>query len=167
MSHPFNRGSSPGRAREAWERTGSFKSGHKKLGGRKKGTRNLISPEQKRVLLEAAHRVGSDGNGEGGAHGYFTWVAKRYPTFFFVDLWARMPALECHQHAKGAEVPCIRIDGEMRRRLRESPNAEVQDLMRLAIERPKVFSKLFYAAHLTPPKGWRARARRSGLLCDA
>ena len=32
--------------------------------------------------------------------------------------------------------------------------------MNLAIERPKQFCKAFCAALLTPPKGWRARARR-------
>jgi hypothetical protein len=37
MANPFNRGSAPDRARDAWTRPGSFKSGHAKLGGRKKG----------------------------------------------------------------------------------------------------------------------------------
>ena len=59
MTNPFNRGSSPGRARDSLQRSGSFKPGHKKRGGRKKGSRNVISPEHKRALLEAAHRVGS------------------------------------------------------------------------------------------------------------
>ena len=63
MTSRFNRGSSPGRARDASQLSGSFEAGHKKLGGRKKGTRNLISPERKMALLEAAHRLGSDGNG--------------------------------------------------------------------------------------------------------
>ena len=47
MTSRFNRGSSPGRARDASQLSGSFEAGHKKLGGRKKGTRNLISPEHK------------------------------------------------------------------------------------------------------------------------
>ena len=59
ITNPFNRGSSPGRARDLLQRSGSFKPGHKKRGGRKKGSRNAISPEHKRALLEAAHRVGS------------------------------------------------------------------------------------------------------------
>jgi hypothetical protein len=41
MRNPFNRGNSPGRARDAWLRPGTFEPGHAKLGGRKKGTRNL------------------------------------------------------------------------------------------------------------------------------
>jgi hypothetical protein len=50
--------------------------------------------------------------------------------------------------------------------LREGPDNEVQDLMSLAIKRPKQFCKAFCAAWLTPPKGWRARARRKGLWDD-
>ena len=49
---------------------------------------------------------------------------------------------------------------------RSEPDDEVQDLMNLAIERPKQFCKAFCAALLTPPKGWRARARRKGLWDD-
>jgi hypothetical protein len=45
-----------------------------KTGGRKKGSRNIISPDHKRALLGAVHRVGSDGNGRDGMIGYFTWV---------------------------------------------------------------------------------------------
>ena len=33
MTNPFNRGSSPGRARDSLQRSGSFKPGHKKRGG--------------------------------------------------------------------------------------------------------------------------------------
>jgi hypothetical protein len=44
----------------------------------------VISPEHKRALLEAAHRVGSDGNGRDGIVGYFTWVGERDLTFFYV-----------------------------------------------------------------------------------
>jgi hypothetical protein len=50
--------------------------------------------------------------------------------------------------------------------LREGPSAELQVLMRLAMERPKAFSKMFCAAVLTPPKNWRVLARSKGLLCD-
>ena len=41
MTNPFNRGSAPGRARDALQRSGSFEPGHKKRGGRKKGSRKL------------------------------------------------------------------------------------------------------------------------------
>src|SRR5262249_10642219 len=36
--------------------------------------------------------------------------------------------------------------------------------MRLAMEHYKSFCRLFIAVFLTPPKGWRVRARRAGLL---
>jgi hypothetical protein len=181
MTSRFNRGSSPGRARDASQLSGSFEAGHKKLGGRKKGTRNLISPERKRALLEAAHRVGSDGNGKDGVAGYFTCLAKRDPTLFYVDIWSRSLELDLHEAAVSAEARGItnEPDDEIRspsgrtkqrspfESLRELPDDEVQALMRLAVERRKDFCKIFCAALLTPPKNWRARARRRGLLCDA
>jgi hypothetical protein len=54
------------RARDSWQRPGSFEPGHKKLGGRKKRTPNRISPSHKKAIREAAHRIGSDGNGKDG-----------------------------------------------------------------------------------------------------
>jgi hypothetical protein len=42
MKNPYKRGSAPDRARADYQRPGSFKSGHEKLGGRKRGTPNLI-----------------------------------------------------------------------------------------------------------------------------
>jgi hypothetical protein len=99
MTNPFNRGSAPGRARDALQRSGSFEPGHKKRGGRKKGSRNVISPEHKRALFEAARRVGSDGNGRGDIVGYFTWVAERDLTFFYVDLCSRLLELQIHEEA--------------------------------------------------------------------
>jgi len=179
MTDPFNRGSAPGRARDPWQSSGTFEPGHAKLGGRKKGTRNVISPEHKMVLLEAAHRVGNDGNGKDGAFGYFRWVATRDLTFFYVNIWMRLLDLEVYEAAVRAEAPCVTnaLDDQMSRSAptkkpwsfelsRDGPNAEVEGLMRLAIERPKVFCKLFCAALLTPPKNWRTVARKAGLLCD-
>jgi hypothetical protein len=49
------------------------------------------------ALLEAAHRVGSDGNGRDGIVGYFTWVAECDPTFFYVHLWSRLLELQIHE----------------------------------------------------------------------
>jgi hypothetical protein len=56
MTDPFNRGSAPGRARDPCP--GAFEPGHAKLGGREKGTRNLITPERKMALLETARTSG-------------------------------------------------------------------------------------------------------------
>jgi hypothetical protein len=71
-------------------RPGSFKLGHKKLGGRKKGTPNAISADLKKALLQAADRVGSDGNGKDGLGGYFAWLRTREPDFVYVFLLGRM-----------------------------------------------------------------------------
>ena len=57
MTNAFTRGSAPGRARDDWERPGSFKKGHQKKGGRKKGTPNALSPEYRNAVLEAAPNV--------------------------------------------------------------------------------------------------------------
>jgi hypothetical protein len=45
------------------------------MGGRKKGTRNLITREHKMALREAVDRVESDDAGKDGAFGYLFSVA--------------------------------------------------------------------------------------------
>jgi hypothetical protein len=180
VSNSVNRGTTPARARDASQRPGTFKPGHKKLGGRKKGTPNLISREYKMALREAADRIGSDGNGKDGEVGYFTWAAKR---FFCVDIWLRLLDLEEYEDAMRAEAPPVtdalrewvhEIQKNKARRSaqtkpprpvigppRGDPTDLVQSLMRLAVERPKEFLKCLAAVWLTPPKNWRARAARN------
>jgi hypothetical protein len=176
MTNPFNRGSAPGRARDPWQNPETFEPGHATLGGRKKGTRNLISPEHKMALLEAAYRVGYDGNGKDGVVGYFRWVATRDETFFYVDIWMRLLDWQVYEAAIRAQAPNAPNDQIPSRSVRtkkpwsfelprDGPNAEVEGLMRLAIGRPKVFCKLICAALVTPPKNWRTVARKAGLLC--
>jgi hypothetical protein len=166
-------------------RPGGFKPGHPKLGGRKKGTPNLISTDYKKALFEAAYRVGNDGNGKDGVIGYFTWIGTRYPTFFYVELFTRLIVLEEYQPPSPAEPRTaeelnqsirnfIGLSETNRTRssvqtkklrpfewLRGGPNAQaglVQDLMRLAVEKPKIFCRKFSAALLVPAKDWRRRA---------
>jgi hypothetical protein len=79
MANRFKRGSAPGRARSKDQRPGSFKRGHKKRGGRQRGTPNKFSAEYKKDIFEAAHRVGMDANGTQGLVGYLRWVARCYP----------------------------------------------------------------------------------------
>jgi hypothetical protein len=187
IANPFNRGSAPDRARDASTRPGSFKSGHAKLGGRKKGTPNLISIDHKKALCEAAYRVGNDGNGKDGVLGYLTWVATRDPTFFYVGIWARLLVLqqydppirdEPRRTAKELNQSVRRFIGlsETNRTrssvqtkqsrpfewLRGGPNAQaglVQDLMSLAVEDPKTFCRMWCAAFLVPPKNRRRGAK--------
>ncbi len=94
MADPYTRGSAPGRRRDADERPGSFKAGHKKMGGRKRGTPNLISADYKKALVEAATRIGSDGTGKDGVVGYLTWAATRHQTFFYTKIYTRLLTLD-------------------------------------------------------------------------
>jgi hypothetical protein len=64
QTNAFNRGSASDRARDSFQRPGSFEPGRKKLGGRKKGTPNRISAAHKKAMREAIHRIGSDGFGD-------------------------------------------------------------------------------------------------------
>src|SRR5580693_10623737 len=82
MSNPFSRGSAPGRARDADQRRGSFKPGHKKVGGRRKGTPNRISADYKQAVLAVADRVGMDAKGNDGVVGYFRYLALQYPAAY-------------------------------------------------------------------------------------
>ena len=82
MTNPFRRGSAPGRARAAWQRPGSFQVGHRKLGGRKRGTPNKATREYREALIEVANQIGSDGKGKEGLIGYLTVIAMYHPTVF-------------------------------------------------------------------------------------
>jgi hypothetical protein len=54
-ANPFTRGTCPGRARAPHR--GSFKMGHEKRGGRKKGTPDAISPRARKAIAAAARRI--------------------------------------------------------------------------------------------------------------
>jgi hypothetical protein len=91
MTNPCMRGSAPGRAQHADQRSGSFKSGHEKRGGRQRGTPNVMSIDYKKAMLEAAYRVGNDGNGKDGLVGYLSWVAFRHAPIFCNALGSLLP----------------------------------------------------------------------------
>lgn len=61
---------------------GGFKQGHRKLGGRARGTPNKFKAPNQRVMLRAAHLVGSDLNGKDGLIGYFEWILVNHPLGF-------------------------------------------------------------------------------------
>ena len=88
----------------------AFKKGHKKLGGRPPGRRNILTNDLKEALLEAATRVGfvrevpvldADGeptgrtkpewDGDGGLAGYLEWAAVFQPGHFIPQLGKVMP----------------------------------------------------------------------------
>jgi hypothetical protein len=116
MASAFTRGSAPGRARDASERSGSFNKGHKKVGGRQKGTPNLLSPEYRDAVLEAAYRVGFDGNGQGGIVGYCMWIAAAYLKAYIIAL-IRLLELE-YSYAAAPDRPSSTAD-EIIERLRK------------------------------------------------
>ena len=88
----------------------AFKKGHKKVGGRPPGRRNILTNDLKEALLEAATRVGfvrevdvldADGkptgrkvpewDGDGGLAGYLEWAAVYQPGHFIPQLGKVMP----------------------------------------------------------------------------
>ena len=166
MTNAFTRGSSPGRAREEWERTGSFQKGHKKVGGRQKGTPNALSPEYRNAVLEAAYRVGIDGNGLGGIVGYCMWIAACYPQVYILAL-IRLLELE-NSHVADTSRPSPTVDGINERlrsaigltanngRVTQKPEL-LDELIRIANEEPAQFFKLVVA--LLP----RPRMRRGSM----
>ena len=46
--------------------------------------------------------------------GYFTWLAKRAPTIFYVDIWSRSLELEVYEEAISAEAPLGLSIGQVR-----------------------------------------------------
>jgi hypothetical protein len=184
MTNPFTRGSAPGRAQPADRRPGSFKPGHEKRGGRERGTPNLLSIDFKRAILEAAYRIGYDGNGKNGVVGYFSWVAKRHRRINCTVLLPNILVLE-YAESDTPEEPRRTIE-EINQGVRdyigftgknratgqpvqvdlEPPWAwtgqpfPVGSLMQLAVESPRAFCKLFVAAFLRPPTKRRGRAGR-------
>ena len=177
MRNAFTRGSAPGRAQPSDLRPGSFKPGHEKRGGRKRGTPNLFSIDYKRAILEAAYRIGQDGNGKNGITGYFSWVATRHPRVC-ASLLMNVLAL---QYAEGdaSEEPRWTIE-EMDQSVRDyigltgqhrtkgqwgwtGQDFPVGTLMQLAVENPKDFCTLVAAAFLRPPTKRRQTAARRAL----
>ena len=88
----------------------AFKKGHKKLGGRPPGRRNVLTNDLKEALLEAATRVGfvrevdildangkptgkkkPEWDGDGGLAGYLEWAAVFQPGHFIRQLGKVMP----------------------------------------------------------------------------
>jgi hypothetical protein len=184
MTNVFTRGSAPGRARSEDQRPGSFKKGHEKRGGRRRGTPNKFSAQHKKNLREAVYRVGMDANGKWGLLGYLRWIARRHPLIFCRLLASLM---EWQELEGTPETPFPTVE-ELDERVRtciglgggkpaqapppdpESPWAwtgrddSVGQLMDLALTHPKDFCTLLQAAFLPPPTArqrWRAARRAS------
>jgi hypothetical protein len=72
MSNPLKRGSAIGREQHASRRPGAFKKGHKKVGGRKRGTPNVKTREYKNAIWRI---FDSDQEGVDGLRDYLKVVA--------------------------------------------------------------------------------------------
>lgn len=70
---------------------GGRKAGGKKTGGRKKGTPNKNTSDLKNAILEAAEKVGLDGQGTDGLTGYCSRLALKEPKAFATLLGKVMP----------------------------------------------------------------------------
>jgi hypothetical protein len=172
MSNPLNRGSSPDRARDASQRPGTFKPGHKKMGGRKKGTPNALSADYKSAVLEAAYRVGRDGNGADGLVGYFQRLLIKCPEVGGMLLGRMFLHEEDGWPPDDRTLTKEQVNAEVRELIERNkadsgdPEAAVAwpviDLMRIAAKYPRDFGKLF-AAMVPQPRGRPRRSRWEGM----
>ena len=160
MSNPFTRGSAPGRARDASQRPGSFKPGHKKVGGRKKGTPNRISADYKQAVMAVADRIGMDGTGEGGLVGYTCYLAQQYPGAY-CKLLSRIIDIE-EVYPERSSRTADQLDADLRQSIRtdgqQSEDALIDELTIMAIKEPEAFSAAL-AALLPRPSKRRRQSR--------
>jgi len=160
-------------------RPSSFKPGHEKRGGRKRGTPNAFSADYKRAIIEAAYRIGNDGNGKDGVVGYFAWVALRHPRIFCTVLLINILPLEFAEDSTAEQPHWTKEESNERirdyiglasrdrakRQIVQTESGSPWDwtgqdfpvgwLMQLAVENPKAFCTLITAAFLRPPTKWQ------------
>jgi hypothetical protein len=132
------------------QRPGTFKKGHKKMGGRKKGTPNLFNKDLIQAIVQAAEQVGSDGKGKNGVDGYLQRLAGKKEGYFVSLL----------RQAVQKQVPATEPENEI-------VYATEQDFRQALLDRgvhptllppPPRDPDEKPPAHLTPPKpppGWR------------
>jgi hypothetical protein len=185
MTNRFMRGSAPGRAQPAYLRPGSFNQGHEKRGGRKRGTPNLFSIDYKKPILEAAYRIGRDGNGKDGVVGYLSWVAEYHPRIFCSTLYMHLLA-PGNAESDVSEEPRRTVEesiqsvrdyiGLTTRDLTKEQTVQVESespwdwtgqpfpvgsLMQIAVAHPKGFCTLLAGAFLRPSTKRRRLAERA------
>jgi hypothetical protein len=163
-------------------RNGRFERGHARRGGRKRGTPNLMSKEEKSAIVEAADRIGYDLNGKDGIRGYFKWLGEYHPEVFGMILvrivevapGTLLPksdsATEQSQAARGSlGLPTRGGTKTQKDGMQIEPGSPwawtgqpmpVGPLMDLAVRHPKKFSRLLRDAYFPP----RSKRRRESLL---
>jgi hypothetical protein len=172
MTNRMKRGGTPGRARDAHQRPGDFEYGHRKHGGRTRGTPNAFSADYKKAIVEAAYRIGYDGNGKYGLVGYFMWIAIDHARTYgsLLPHVFSLQALECNLPEEGLPTVeqvnerareyigatgenCSPTQSGRRESQTDSRDWTGQDfplstLMHVAVENPKAFCSLIIAAFL-------------------
>jgi hypothetical protein len=154
------------------------------LGGRKRGTPNVFSNGYKKAIIEAAWRIGEDGNGKDGIVGFFRWVAVYHPTVFIGPMASNILLLEIAErntpeepHRTTEEIDqwirsYIGLTGKNRAETETGQVGSrsqwdwtgqpfpVGPLMQVAVKDPKEFCALIAAAFLRPPTKRYGPARR-------
>jgi len=133
------------------QRPGTFRKGHKKLGGRQKGTPNRYNSNLIDSLLQAAEQVGSDGKGKNGIDGYFRKLAGKNVGYFVSLLrpavHKQMPATEPER-----EIVVYATEQDFRQALLDlGVHPTLLPPPRDLDEKPPVNGKL---APPKPPPGW-------------
>jgi len=132
------------------QRPGTFKKGHKKLGGRKKNTRNRFNKDLIQAIVQAAEQVGSDDRGKGGVEGYLKRLAGE-KTGHFVSLFRQavqkqVPAAEPENEVVYATAQDFRqalLDRGVHTTLLPPPPRDPDEKPPALLTPPK------------PPPGWR------------
>jgi hypothetical protein len=175
MTNPFNRGTAPGRERDASQRPDTFKPGQKRLpgSGRKNGTPNALSTDYKRAVIAAAYFVGRDGKGAGGLVGYFQRLLFECPEvglmllarmFLHEDGWPPDDWTRTNEQINEQVRDLIGRANKTGSGSPEPATTEwpIPDLMRIAVKYPKDFGKRF-AAMVPQPRGRPRRSRWEGM----
>ncbi len=136
MTDPLNRGTTPARARDASQRPGTFRKGHRKFGGRKKGTPNVVTKDLKVAIVEAAHRLGSDGKGKDGLVGYLMALAVEDTRTFGALLRAMLP-LQIAPEKSHLDIIYRSVDEILEELDLDDDAEEVQAESREATQQPK------------------------------
>jgi hypothetical protein len=130
------------------QRPGTFKKGHKKLGGRKKGTPNRVNQDLVDRIVNAAGQVGSDGKGKDGVDGWLQTLAGK-KTGYFVGLFRQAVQKQVPATEPEKEVVYTTEQDYRQALLDRGVHPTLLPPPRDLDEKPP--------AHLTPPKpppGW-------------
>jgi hypothetical protein len=108
---------------------GRFEKGHRKVGGRRKGTPNVFSRDLKQAIVNALTKIGRDGNGTDGLQGFIERAARK-DVKHGVLLAARLLPLSVH--SENREEVVYRTVSEIRAAFRAEGIEPTRELLLLA-----------------------------------